>query len=155
MGVGRARAFVSVRSFFPPFAHIWPGFSGSHQAGRQHAVSRQRVCLGSGGVGLAAVPCLPLTAALHSRLSDTTSRLHSCDLGLAVGCSACWLWSGVELTECAPGFSGGLGLPWLRMGSGVLPLFCCFFSFPFALLGGGTSSGSTTLPPVVGQYDPW
>ena len=116
---------------------MWPGFSGSHQAGRQHAVSRQRVCLGSGGVGLAAVPCLPLTAALHSRLSDTTSRLHSCDLGLAVGCSACWLWSGVELTECAPGFSGGLGLPWLRKGSGVLPSFGVFFSFPFRALGGG------------------
>ena len=115
---------------------MWPGFSGSHQAGRQHAVSRQRVCLGSGGVGLAAVPCLPLTAALLSRLSDTTSRLHSCDLGVAVGCSACWLWSGVELTECAPGFSGGLGLPWLRKGSGVLPSFGVFFSLPFALLGG-------------------
>ena len=144
MGVGRARAFVSVRSFFPPFAHMWPGFSGSHQAGRQHAVNRQRICLGSGGVGLAAVPCLPLIAALHSRLSDTTSRLHSCDLGLAVGWSARWPRSGDELTECAPGFPCGLGSLWLRVGSGVLISFCCFFSFPFALLGGGTTSGSTT-----------
>ena len=139
-----AYAFVAFRSSFPPYAHTWPGLSGPHQAGRQPAVSRQRVCLGSGGVGLAAVPCLPLTAALHSRLSDTTSRLHSCDLGLAVGWSARWPRSGDELTECAPGFPSGLGSLWLRVGFGVLSLLVVS-SFPFAPFGGGgTRSGSTT-----------
>ena len=147
--------FVSFRSYLPPVDLMRPGFSGSHQAGRQHAVSRQRVCLGSGGVGLAAVPCLPLTAALHSRLSDTTSRLHSCDLGLAVGCSACWLWSGVELTECARGSPVGWGCHGCVWALASCLCFVVSFRFLSRPWGGERQTAQRQLPPVVGQYDPW
>ena len=90
-------------------------------------------------VGPAVIPCLALTVALHSRLSNKTSRLHRCELGRAVGCSACPLRSGGGPTECAPGSPCGRGSLRLRGGVGFLPLFCCFYvSFPLALLGGGT-----------------
>ena len=93
-------------------------------------------------VGPAVFPCLALTVALHSRLSNKTSRLHRCELGRAVGCSACPLRSGGGPTECAPGSPCGRGSLWLRVGFGFLPSFCCFFSLPFALLGAGTRSCS-------------
>ena len=89
-------------------------------------------------VGLAVFPCLALTVALHSRLSNKTSRLHRCDLGRAVGCSACPPRSGGRPTECAPGSPCGRGSLRLRAGGGFLPWFVVFLLRFLSLLGGGT-----------------
>ena len=90
-------------------------------------------------VGPAVIPCLALTVALHSRLSNKTSRLHRCELGRAVGCSACPLRPGGGPTECAPGSPMWAGVAEAPRGRWLPVLVCCFSSpFPFALLGGGT-----------------
>ena len=140
---------------FPAIAHTWPGFSGAHQARRQHAVSRQRVCMGSGCVGPAAVPCLPLTAALLSRLSVTTSRLHSCGLGLlwAVLCVGYGL--GLNSRNAPRGSPVRMGCRGcVRALASCLPLVSSF-RFLFRALGGGPTTSPTSYPPQDRQQVLW
>ena len=85
-------------------------------------------------VGPAVFPCLALTVALHSRLSNKTSRLHRCDLGRA----ACPPQSGGGPTECAPGSPCGRGSLRLREGVGFLPCFVVSLLRFLSPLGGGT-----------------
>ena len=88
------------------------------------------------GVGVAVFPSLALTVALHSRLSNKTSRLHCCDLGRAVGCSACGSTPVWGLTHGHdPGVSLWAGVAGLLRGRWLPAFFLCLlfvsFSFPW------------------------
>ena len=91
------------------------------------------------GFGPAVIPCLALTVALHSRLSNKTSRLHRYDLGRAVGWSACSPRSGGGPTECAPGSPCGRGSLRLREGVGFLSWFVVSLFLFLSRSGGGNA----------------
>ena len=141
---------------FKPHANAGPSLSYPHQAGSVSMRSVDSASVWAPDVGPAVFPRLALTVALHSRLSNKTSRLHRCDLGRAVGCSACpppaWglthgMRPGVSLWAGVAGFLRGQWLP---------ALFCCSLFVSFRLLGGGnvnllnkTSTCSRPVRPMV------
>ena len=108
-------------------------------------------------VGPAVFPGLALTVALHSRLSNKTSRLHCCDLGRAVGCSACGptpVWGMTHGHD--PGVSLWAGVARLLRGRWLPAFFLCLLFVSFRALGGGNdkllykpSTGRRPVRPMV------
>ena len=76
--------------------------------------------------------------ALHSRLSNTTSRLHRCDLGLAVGWSAgslrFWGWTHGH----DPGVPLWAGVAMVALGLWFPVFVLVFLLASFRFFGGGT-----------------
>ena len=93
-------------------------------------------------------PASPLLWLCTRDCPNKTSRLHCCDQGRAVGCSACGPMPVWGLTHGhAPGVSLWAGVAGLLRGRWLPAFFWCLLFVSFSRSWGGTTSSSTSYPP--------